>query len=80
MLIKVLRVNSRNEILPTYRVVTDVVCALPSSVEESSDSRGRLRVSSTASYNDALGANQVRLRLPPQAAPAKGRPKARTRR
>src|SRR5437868_3557 len=29
---KDLRVNGRNEILPTYRVVTDTVCALPSSV------------------------------------------------
>ncbi len=33
LLIKGLRVNGRNEILPTYRVVTDTVCALPSSVE-----------------------------------------------
>ena len=32
LLIKSLRVNGRNEILPTYRVVTDTVCALPSSV------------------------------------------------
>jgi hypothetical protein len=31
-------------------------------------------------YSNTLGANRVRLRLPPQAAPAKGRPKARTRR
>ena len=29
-----------------------------------------------ASYSNALGANRVRLRLPPQAAPAKGRLKA----
>ena len=32
LLIKDLRVNARSEILPTYRVVTDTVCALPSSV------------------------------------------------
>ena len=32
LLIKDLRVNGRSEILPTYRVVTDAVCALPSSV------------------------------------------------
>jgi site-specific DNA recombinase len=32
LLIKDLRVNGRREILPTYRVVTDAVCALPSSV------------------------------------------------
>jgi hypothetical protein len=30
---KKLRVDGRKEILPTYRVVTDTVCALPSSVE-----------------------------------------------
>jgi site-specific DNA recombinase len=33
LLIEELRVNGRAEILPTYRVVTDAVCALPSSVE-----------------------------------------------
>src|SRR5206468_8168391 len=33
LLIKDLRVNARSEILPTYRVVTPAVCALPSSVE-----------------------------------------------
>jgi hypothetical protein len=33
LLIKDLRVNGRKEILPTYRVVADAVCALPSSVE-----------------------------------------------
>ncbi len=33
LLVKDLRVNCRKEILPTYRVVTDTVCALPSSVE-----------------------------------------------
>jgi hypothetical protein len=33
LLIKDLRVNGRSEILPTYRVVTDAVCVLPSSVE-----------------------------------------------
>jgi site-specific DNA recombinase len=32
LLIKDLRVNARSEILPTYRVVTPAVCALPSSV------------------------------------------------
>jgi hypothetical protein len=32
LLVKDLRVNARGEILPTYRVVTDAVCALPSSV------------------------------------------------
>ena len=32
LLVKDLRVNGRKEILPTYRVVTDAVCALPSSV------------------------------------------------
>jgi site-specific DNA recombinase len=32
LLIKDLRVSSRREILPSYRVVTDAVCALPSSV------------------------------------------------
>lgn len=32
LLIKVLRVNGRSEILPTYRIVTPEVCALPSSV------------------------------------------------
>jgi hypothetical protein len=32
LLIKDLRVNGRREILPTYRVVTDAVCAPPSSV------------------------------------------------
>ena len=32
LLIKHLRVNGRREILPTYRIVTDTVCALPSSV------------------------------------------------
>jgi site-specific DNA recombinase len=32
LLIKDLRVNARKEILPTYRVVTDAVCATPSSV------------------------------------------------
>ena len=32
LLIKDLRVNGRSEILPTYRVVTPEVCALPSSV------------------------------------------------
>jgi site-specific DNA recombinase len=32
LLIKDLRVNARKEILPTYRVVTDAVCAPPSSV------------------------------------------------
>ena len=32
LLIKELRVNGRSEILPTYRVVTPEVCALPSSV------------------------------------------------
>jgi site-specific DNA recombinase len=32
LLIKDLRVNGRKEILPTYRVVTDTVCVLPSSV------------------------------------------------
>jgi chromosome segregation ATPase len=32
LLIKDLRVNGRSEILPTYRVVTPAVCALPSSV------------------------------------------------
>jgi len=31
-LIKELKVNARSEILPTYRVVTPEVCALPSSV------------------------------------------------
>jgi hypothetical protein len=34
LLVKGLRVNGRREILPTYRVVTDAVCALPSSVAE----------------------------------------------
>jgi hypothetical protein len=33
LLIKDLRVNARSEILPTYRVITPAVCALPSSVE-----------------------------------------------
>ena len=33
LLVKDLRVNSRAEILPTYRIVNDTVCALPSSVE-----------------------------------------------
>jgi site-specific DNA recombinase len=33
LLIKDLRVNARSEIVPTYRVVTPTVCALPSSVE-----------------------------------------------
>ena len=33
LLIKDLRVNGRSEILPTYRIVTPEVCALPSSVE-----------------------------------------------
>jgi hypothetical protein len=33
LLIKDLRVNARWEILPTYRIVTPAVCALPSSVE-----------------------------------------------
>ena len=33
LLIKELRVNSRSEILPTYRIVTPEVCATPSSVE-----------------------------------------------
>jgi hypothetical protein len=32
LLVKDLRVNSRREILPTYRVVTDAVYALPSSM------------------------------------------------
>jgi hypothetical protein len=32
LLIKDLRVNGRSEILPTYRVITPEVCALPSSV------------------------------------------------
>ena len=32
LLVKGLRVNGRSEILPTYRVVNDAVCALPSSV------------------------------------------------
>jgi site-specific DNA recombinase len=32
LLVKDLRINGRSEILPTYRVVTDAVCALPSSV------------------------------------------------
>jgi hypothetical protein len=32
LLIKDLRVNGRSEILPTYRIVTPEVCALPSSV------------------------------------------------
>jgi site-specific DNA recombinase len=32
LLVKDLRVNARSEILPTYRVVTPAVCALPSSV------------------------------------------------
>jgi hypothetical protein len=32
VLIKDLRVNARSEILPTYRIVTPEVCALPSSV------------------------------------------------
>jgi hypothetical protein len=32
LLIKDLRVNTRSEILPTYRVITPAVCALPSSV------------------------------------------------
>jgi site-specific DNA recombinase len=32
LLIKDLRVNARSEIVPTYRVVTPAVCALPSSV------------------------------------------------
>src|SRR6266498_3201235 len=32
LLIKDLRINGRSEILPTYRVVTPAVCALPSSV------------------------------------------------
>jgi site-specific DNA recombinase len=32
LLIKELKVNARSEILATYRVVTDAVCALPSSV------------------------------------------------
>jgi hypothetical protein len=32
LLIKDLRVNARSEILPTYRVVTPAVCALPTSV------------------------------------------------
>ncbi|HEX5246373.1 MAG TPA: recombinase family protein [Gaiellaceae bacterium] len=32
LLVKDLRVNARNEILPTHRIVTDAVCALPSSV------------------------------------------------
>ena len=33
LLIKDLRVNARSEILPTYRIVTPLACALPSSVE-----------------------------------------------
>jgi site-specific DNA recombinase len=33
VLIKDLRVNGRSEILPTYRIVTPEVCALPSSVD-----------------------------------------------
>ncbi|MEA2360039.1 MAG: site-specific recombinase [Solirubrobacteraceae bacterium] len=32
LLVKDLRVNDRSEILPTYRVINDAVCALPSSV------------------------------------------------
>jgi hypothetical protein len=32
LLIKDLRVNARSEVLPTYRIVTPAVCALPSSV------------------------------------------------
>ena len=32
LLVKDLRVNGRREILPTYRVVNDAVCALPGSV------------------------------------------------
>jgi hypothetical protein len=32
LLIKELRVNGRSEILPTYRIITPEVCALPSSV------------------------------------------------
>ena len=32
LLIKDLRVNGRSEILPTYRILTPEVCALPSSV------------------------------------------------
>jgi hypothetical protein len=32
LLVKDLRVNGRREILPTYRVISDAVCALPSSV------------------------------------------------
>jgi hypothetical protein len=32
LLIKDLRVNGRSEILPTYRIITPEVCALPSSV------------------------------------------------
>jgi hypothetical protein len=32
LLIKDLRINGRREILPTYRVLNDAVCALPSSV------------------------------------------------
>jgi hypothetical protein len=77
LLIKVLHVNSRNEILSTYRVVTDVVCALPSSLRSRAAHAGASRVSSTASYSNTLGANRVRLRLPPQAAPAKGTPRTR---
>jgi hypothetical protein len=33
LLINDLRVNGRPEILPTYRIITPAVCALPSSVE-----------------------------------------------
>ena len=32
LLVKDLRVNGRSEILPTYRVINDAACALPSSV------------------------------------------------
>ncbi len=32
MLIQELRINGRKEILPTYRIVSDAVCALPRSV------------------------------------------------
>jgi hypothetical protein len=79
LLIKVLRVNSRRDPpdlprrhgrgLRTARFVGGVerLTRAPPSVKY-------------GFYSNTLGANRVRLRFPPQAAPAKGRPKARTRR
>jgi site-specific DNA recombinase len=59
LLIKDLRVKSRSEILPTYRVVTPAVCALPSSVERTGLELGDLRLGKPRSITALLAAAGV---------------------